>query len=65
MQAALFSKQILCPYCGERIEMNIENTGEAQQYIEDCEVCCQPINIHIVVTENQRVQVNAFTDNEV
>jgi len=34
-----------CPYCFEQISMLLEESSEVQNYIEDCEVCCQPIQI--------------------
>lgn len=35
-----------CPYCLEKISMLLDVSVEAPQtYIEDCEVCCQPIQI--------------------
>ena len=35
-----------CPYCLEKISMLLDiSVDEAQSYIEDCEVCCQPIQI--------------------
>lgn len=34
-----------CPYCWEQISMLLEESSEVQNYIEDCEVCCQPIQI--------------------
>lgn len=36
---------IFCPYCGESISILIEPSDYAQQYTEDCQVCCQPIVI--------------------
>ncbi|KGI78870.1 CPXCG motif-containing cysteine-rich protein [Oleiagrimonas soli] len=38
-----------CPYCGEPIELTVDCTVEAQRYIEDCEVCCRPIDIEVRV----------------
>ena len=35
-----------CPYCFERISMLLDCSSEKQEYIEDCEVCCQAININ-------------------
>ncbi|MCX2743192.1 CPXCG motif-containing cysteine-rich protein [Mangrovivirga sp. M17] len=35
-----------CPYCGEEISMILDITIVEQRYIEDCEVCCNPIEIH-------------------
>jgi hypothetical protein len=34
---------VVCPYCGEENEVAIDpGSGESQEYIEDCQVCCQP-----------------------
>ena len=34
---------VVCPYCGEEIELAVDPGGGAvQQYVEDCEVCCNP-----------------------
>lgn len=35
-----------CPWCGEEISMLVDLTVPSQTYIEDCEVCCRPIQIH-------------------
>lgn len=35
-----------CPYCGESVSMVIDGSAGNQSYIEDCEVCCQPIVVH-------------------
>jgi len=34
-----------CPYCWERISMILDPSEEASDYIEDCEVCCRPIEV--------------------
>jgi hypothetical protein len=34
-----------CPYCGEEISMILEPSARRQVYVEDCEVCCHPIQI--------------------
>lgn len=34
-----------CPYCWEEITMVLEPRFEEQAYIEDCEVCCRPIEV--------------------
>jgi len=34
-----------CPYCFSSISMLLELYHGAQEYIEDCEVCCRPIQI--------------------
>lgn len=34
-----------CPYCGADISMLLDPAISRQSYIEDCEVCCHPIQI--------------------
>ena len=34
-----------CPYCGEEISMVLDLSVRWQTYVEDCEVCCNPIEI--------------------
>jgi transcription elongation factor Elf1 len=40
---------INCPYCGEEFEISADCSAGSQQYVEDCAVCCQPIDISIEV----------------
>lgn len=44
---ALTEQTVQCPYCWETIEILIDPQDVGQQYVEDCQVCCQPINFHI------------------
>ena len=34
-----------CPYCGESFETAVDWSAGAFRYIEDCQVCCQPIEL--------------------
>ena len=34
---------IQCPYCWEMIEISVDCSVTSQEYVEDCQVCCQPI----------------------
>jgi hypothetical protein len=34
-----------CPYCWEEISMLLDSSATKQTYVEDCEVCCNPIQI--------------------
>lgn len=42
---------IQCPYCGETIEIIVDCSVENQRYIEDCQVCCRPMDVAVVVDE--------------
>lgn len=54
---------ITCPYCGEQINVLIDCTYNAQEYIEDCQVCCRPISFQIH-NNGHSLQVNVKHENE-
>jgi hypothetical protein len=41
--------QVQCPYCGETFETLIDLSAGSATYIEDCQVCCQPIEFKVAV----------------
>ena len=43
----LESQGYQCPYCGEPVEALLDLSGGDQQYIEDCPVCCRPIQFEL------------------
>jgi transcription elongation factor Elf1 len=34
-----------CPYCWQQISMVLDTSEYHQTYVEDCEVCCKPIEV--------------------
>ncbi|MBC8282413.1 MAG: CPXCG motif-containing cysteine-rich protein [Nitrospinae bacterium] len=44
-----------CPYCAQKISMLIDLSVPAQTYIEDCEICCRPIEISYQVSDDDVV----------
>jgi len=59
------TEPINCPYCGEPIEIVIDDSIDEQQYIEDCSVCCQPIDIAVVVDPQAGITVSVRAENDV
>ncbi|MGY8844441.1 MAG: CPXCG motif-containing cysteine-rich protein [Gammaproteobacteria bacterium] len=53
-----------CCYCGESISALLDCTMGEQEYIEDCEVCCQPIEIQYTAHNNQIIDFFAMTQDE-
>ena len=45
---AFFYQWVQCPYCGELTELQVDGSAGEQAYIEDCTVCCRPIDVHLV-----------------
>lgn len=56
--------EIDCPYCGERIVVLVDTSAGDQEYIEDCQVCCRPINLFVSLDEEGLPQVNVRRDDE-
>lgn len=51
-----------CPYCGEEVEVVVDpGGGSHQEYVEDCEVCCQPWQVRVTFDEGGQVQVTVTT----
>lgn len=48
-----------CPYCWENISMLIDISQTNQSYIEDCEVCCNPIQLNISTENNEILSFEA------
>jgi hypothetical protein len=38
-----------CPYCGECYETPVDTSSGSARYVEDCQVCCQPIEFSLEV----------------
>ncbi|WP_033084487.1 CPXCG motif-containing cysteine-rich protein [Colwellia psychrerythraea] len=60
----LTEQTITCPYCGETISILIDSTDITQQYIEDCQVCCKPINFFIAQTVDGETTVRVYSEDE-
>ena len=59
------STVIDCPYCGEAIELLIDDSAGDQQYIEDCHVCCRPITITVAIDDEGEPQVTVMAEDDV
>ena len=55
---------VQCPYCWERFELLVDLSIESQDYIEDCEVFCRPIDFSIEVDGDHRATVQARHQDE-
>lgn len=56
--------EISCPYCGEMIEILVDPSVENQNYIEDCQVCCQPMNLTVTINEEGVPLVEAISEDD-
>jgi hypothetical protein len=57
----LDSIRITCPYCGERFEAVVDASAGNAEYVEDCPVCCRPINLQLTA-DGDDVSLDAERD---
>jgi hypothetical protein len=43
-----------CPWCGEPIELSVDCSYGAHVYVEDCAICCAPIEVHVTFAPDER-----------
>ena len=54
-----------CPYCGESFDTAVDYSTGDQQYVEDCQICCQPILFTVIVDSNgELLSVDTRQENE-
>lgn len=51
MEMAAFP--VTCPYCGEEVEMHIEEDVRGT-FVQDCEVCCNPWRLRVRIEDGER-----------
>nr|WP_116367485.1 CPXCG motif-containing cysteine-rich protein [Parahaliea mediterranea] len=62
---AITRNPITCPYCGESIDVLIDQQDAGDQYIEDCQVCCQPIVFTLMIDEAGEPTLTVQAENDV
>ena len=76
----LLSRNISCPYCGESIDLLIDDSATynmsmdgrykdnagavVEDYFEDCSVCCRPIRVQVSVDFEGECEVVILRDDE-
>jgi hypothetical protein len=43
---------VQCPYCGEPFDTLVDLSAGSATYIEDCQICCRPIELGIELSMN-------------
>jgi hypothetical protein len=56
---------VVCPYCGEGVEISVDPGGSAlQRYVEDCEICCRPWLLTVTWDETGAAHAEAVREDE-
>ena len=51
--AHIDERRIHCPFCAESMTVLVDASAGGQSYIEDCQVCCQPMQISFAVDDGE------------
>jgi Cysteine-rich CPXCG len=49
--ASLQVRTVQCPYCGEPFDTVVDFSAGSTSYIEDCAICCRPIEFRLEVAD--------------
>lgn len=52
-----------CPYCWESISVLLDSSVAHQKYIEDCEICCNPMEIDVTFESGELMGFSATNIN--
>ena len=57
-------RDILCPYCGEKVSIVVDVSVPGQEYYEDCFVCCRPILIRYTAQAGEVTKLVTLAEGE-
>jgi len=49
-----------CPYCWENVSMLLDPDMSGEVYVEDCQVCCNPIEVEFQIHDDRVVKFEAI-----
>jgi len=52
MSELISEERCHCPFCAEPISIVVDFSAGSQVYIEDCQVCCQPMEVSVSVDDD-------------
>jgi len=60
----LASAHLHCPYCGKSLEITVDDSAGQQDGIEDCQVCCTPMQFRIRVNAEGRAHIDVRSEDD-
>ena len=57
--------EVTCPYCGESFSALIEPGDAGSEYVQDCEVCCNPIHFGVRADDEGELRVEVARTDDV
>lgn len=56
--------EVVCPYCGQAQFIFLDISVRHQQYVEDCQVCCRPLELSVTVVGEDEILVDVRMSDE-
>ena len=53
----LLERTVTCPACWEPVDLQLDLSGEDQDYVEDCSVCCRPMRITYSIFDGELAEL--------
>lgn len=50
--------EISCPHCGEPSTLEVEAGERDQEFVQDCSVCCRPLQVRLHIAEDGSIQAS-------
>ncbi|MDJ0777896.1 MAG: CPXCG motif-containing cysteine-rich protein [Gammaproteobacteria bacterium] len=60
MANRVLETEVTCPYCWESFTLLVDGSVDDQAYVEDCEICCRPIDFVVTIDEYEQANVEAL-----
>jgi hypothetical protein len=57
------ARKVVCPYCSQTFYLFVDISAGNQEYIEDCQVCCQPIEFRIRIKDGEIEEIQGYAAN--
>jgi hypothetical protein len=52
--------EVVCPHCGEAFSVQIDTSQAEQSLIEDCAICCRPIELSVICRPGEIVDLTVM-----
>ena len=55
---------LACPWCLEHFQVRVDRVAGTTSYTEDCEVCCHPVSIDVVINDGLLTRIEGRREND-
>lgn len=59
------TEKLQCPYCWQTIEILVDISMVGESYVEDCFVCCRPIELNLTELPSGGFELTGKSENDI